>query len=354
MWFRCTSSGPSARHSVRDREYACVNGKSSQTPPPCTWIALDCPVDHLTGHIGGDHLDHGGFLLRHLFPTVSIIQAALRTNKRAWSISIRALAIRSRVTPGRPTGGEKRHASAHTGTSTSTNVLQGRLFAIRLLVRPGSQARPGSILARSTARRLEARGKRAHVAAQMGKNFLLWGQRGCQVAGGRAVVHTFLVFISTSVSRVGWPDSTEGTSAIRSSPPSIRAGKRCRTLDAAWALNVQDESDSRRDAPSIRMALLSAWPRKFTGISSNRQRRKFLMLEAFRFRCDESRAFWYHAVLEVASQRDQQLSCQCNHADVAHAQAPAGEAPVVPLAERAPGWKRSHNQAISTIVARTR
>src|SRR3990167_8123893 len=52
---------------------------------------------------------------------------------------------------------------------------------------------------------------------------------------------------------------------------------------------------------------------------------------------DEPRLLWNHAILEVTPQRNEQSPRQRNDADAAHAQAPAGEASLVPLAERALG-----------------
>src|SRR6266581_5527827 len=50
---------------------------------------------------------------------------------------------------------------------------------------------------------------------------------------------------------------------------------------------------------------------------------------------DEPCVLGNHAILEVTPQRNEQSPRQRNDADAAHAQAPAGEASVVPLAERA-------------------
>jgi hypothetical protein len=52
---------------------------------------------------------------------------------------------------------------------------------------------------------------------------------------------------------------------------------------------------------------------------------------------DEPRVLGNHAVCEVTPQRNEQSARERNDADAAHAQAPAGEASVVPLAERALG-----------------
>jgi hypothetical protein len=136
--------------------------------------------------------------------------------------------------------------------------------------------------------------------------------------------------------RVGWPGSIESASAIRSSPPSIRAGADGRAPDAVSAQAgktnrirtrrpiYQDgraqcttlENHGRLDQPSTLLRWSTAW--------SN-------------LRGDEPRALGNHALLEVTPQRNEQSPCQRDDADAAHAHAPTGEARLIPLAKRAPG-----------------
>jgi hypothetical protein len=61
------------------------------------------------------------------------------------------------------------------------------LFAIRPRV-PGSQPRPGSIIARSTAHRPETRRNRAHFAARTRRNFLSFTKRATRYSGAATFV----------------------------------------------------------------------------------------------------------------------------------------------------------------------
>ena len=61
--------------------------------------------------------------------------------------------------------------------------------------------------------------------ASVGLIFLLWGCSACQGSGGGFRVYGVLfIFVPPSSLRVGWPGSLVSASAMRSSPPSIRAG----------------------------------------------------------------------------------------------------------------------------------
>ena len=61
---RCTSSGPSAKRSVRACAQASARPAPASTPAaPCAWMAR---IDDLERHIGRDHLDHGDLGARRL------------------------------------------------------------------------------------------------------------------------------------------------------------------------------------------------------------------------------------------------------------------------------------------------
>jgi DNA-binding transcriptional LysR family regulator len=83
-------------------------------PPPCAWMAQS-----ITWHamLGAATLIIAISLAAALLPTVSIICAALSTRKRAWSMSMRASAMRSRVTPCSATGGRRPRATGCACTS---------------------------------------------------------------------------------------------------------------------------------------------------------------------------------------------------------------------------------------------
>src|SRR5438105_13167776 len=72
--------------------------------------------------------------------------------------------------------------------------IEMRLICHKAACVPGSQPRPGSILARSTAHRPETRRNRAHFAARTRRNFLSFSYRNVVVEvvrmrGSRRVVH---------------------------------------------------------------------------------------------------------------------------------------------------------------------
>jgi hypothetical protein len=149
----------------------------------------------------------------------------------------------------------------------------------------------------------------------------------------------------------GWPGSIVSASTMRSSPPSIRAGMRCRTPDAVCAQAGKTNRFRTRRPIYQDGHALARDPGNSRGL---RPTPVMDLLTGSELRGDESRAFWNQALLEVAPPRDQQLPRQGNNAHAAHAQARAGEAPAVPLAERALGLESQPKPAISTIIALTR
>ena len=73
-------------------------------------------------------------------------------------------------------------------------------------------------------------------AARTRRNFLLEGVAVVKPPATAVVAYEALfIFVPPSSHRVGWPGSLESASTMRSSPPSTRAGMRCRTPDAVCA-----------------------------------------------------------------------------------------------------------------------
>src|SRR5690348_6774062 len=93
----CTSSGPSAKRSVRALAHRWASGKSWLTPPPpCAWMARSithCAIAGVTILIAWISA------CAPLLPTVSISHAVLSTSSRACSIRTLDSAIQSWITP---------------------------------------------------------------------------------------------------------------------------------------------------------------------------------------------------------------------------------------------------------------
>jgi hypothetical protein len=101
-WLRCTSSGPSARRSVRFHAYIHASGNASDTPPPpCAWIAQSITCCAM---FGATILIIAISARAALLPTVSIIDAALSVSSRACSMRQRDSAMRSCQTDCSDTG----------------------------------------------------------------------------------------------------------------------------------------------------------------------------------------------------------------------------------------------------------
>src|SRR5216684_1413800 len=93
----CTSSGPSAKRSVRALAHRWASGKSWLTPPPpCAWIALSITHSVIAGVT---ILIAWISPCAPLLPTVSISHAVLSTSRRACSILTLDSAIQSWTTP---------------------------------------------------------------------------------------------------------------------------------------------------------------------------------------------------------------------------------------------------------------
>ena len=94
---RCTSSGPSASRKVRALTKAIASGKSSDMPaPPWTWMAKSMTAWAMLGTTTLIWLTSDSAFIG---PPSSSFHAALRTSSRAWSMAMRASAIRSRLPP---------------------------------------------------------------------------------------------------------------------------------------------------------------------------------------------------------------------------------------------------------------
>ena len=89
-----TSSGPSAIRSMRLKRHITASGVSSVIPSAA--VDLDRAVEHVHDHVGGDDLDHrdlaGG---RRACPRCPSSRRRSRVSSRAWSTSIRDLAMKS-------------------------------------------------------------------------------------------------------------------------------------------------------------------------------------------------------------------------------------------------------------------
>ena len=95
--FLCTSSGPSAKRSVRIAAYDAASGKSCERPPaPCAWMARST-ISWTT--LGVAILIAWISVCAPRLPTVSISQAVLSTSSRSCSTATRDSAIHSRTTP---------------------------------------------------------------------------------------------------------------------------------------------------------------------------------------------------------------------------------------------------------------
>src|SRR6202022_196894 len=93
----CTSSGPSKIRIARCQAYSRASGVSSLTPAaPCTWMARSMTSQ---ATCGATALICDTSRCAALLPCWSIVQAAFSHSRRAWSISLRDLAIDSRTTP---------------------------------------------------------------------------------------------------------------------------------------------------------------------------------------------------------------------------------------------------------------
>ena len=78
IWLRCTSSGPSAKRSVRACAYASARPKSSAAAA----VHLHRPVDHPQATFGANTLIIAISFFAALLPTVSIFHAAFSTMAR--------------------------------------------------------------------------------------------------------------------------------------------------------------------------------------------------------------------------------------------------------------------------------
>lgn len=104
-WFKCTSSGPSAILKVLTCAHIFASGKSWQTPAaPWAWTALSITVNAIDGT---EIFAMAICFIAPLASVLSIMSAALRTRKRAASISIRERATHSRITPWEESGAPK-------------------------------------------------------------------------------------------------------------------------------------------------------------------------------------------------------------------------------------------------------
>ena len=94
---RCTSSGPSASRRVRALTNA--SGEREVVGHAAAAVELDGEVDDLLGHVRHGDLDPETSDSAFIGPPTSSFQAASRTSSRAWSMAMRASAMRSRLPP---------------------------------------------------------------------------------------------------------------------------------------------------------------------------------------------------------------------------------------------------------------
>ena len=99
----CTSSGPSKIRMARCQPYSRASAVSSLTPAaPCTWIARSMTSQ---ATCGATALICETSRWAALLPCWSMVHAAFSHSSRAWSISLRDLAIAAAPRPARPAAG---------------------------------------------------------------------------------------------------------------------------------------------------------------------------------------------------------------------------------------------------------